>query len=473
MLACTGLSGCSNDNTIKVKLNAKKPVTITVWHYYNGILKNAFDSMISDFNETTGLEKGIIVEGFSYGDVNQLETAVKASANMEVGSEDMPNIFASYADTAFSVEQMGLLANLDDYFSKADQEKYIPSYIEEGRIGSQGELNIFPIAKSTEIFMLNQTDWEPFSNETGVTYDDLKTKEDLVIAAEKYYNWTDAKTPDILNDGKAFYGRDAVANLFVIACKEFGVELFEVKNQQVTLNVDTEIMRKVWDTFYIPYINGYFSHFGRFRSDDVKIGEIIALTGSTSSVSYFPTEVTSESEIYPINAIVLPEPIFEGGNNVSIQQGAGMVVSKSTKEEEYASVVFLKWFTDVETNIEFSAISGYLPVKIEANDTNVYFDIAAKNNITSNQITNESIKIAFDTAQNSEFYTYKAFAGGSAARKVLEYNLSDKAAADREEVVKAMESGVSKQDAVAVYDNDENFNAWLENFKAALNAAVE
>lgn len=37
------------------------------------------------------------------------------------------------------------------------------SYIEEGKIGLNGELEIFPVAKSTEIMMMNKTVWDEFS----------------------------------------------------------------------------------------------------------------------------------------------------------------------------------------------------------------------------------------------------------------------------------------------------------------------
>lgn len=466
-------SGCNNKKNVSVKLDPKNPVTITVWHYYNGNLKNAFDLILSEFNETVGVEKGIIVEGYSYGDLNQLEDAVLSAVNKEVGSSDIPNIFTSYADTAFAFEKMGMLADLGNYFTEGEQNEYVNSYIEEGRIGAEGELKIFPIAKSTEVFMLNKTDWEPFSADTGVKYEDLNTKEGLVNIAEKYYNWTDAKTPDIKEDGKAFYGRDVMANLFIIASMQLGVEIFHVENQTVTINVDDNVMKKIWDTYYVPYINGYFSTYGRFRSDDVKTGEIISLTGSVSSASYFPVEVTVNSETYPIEYIVLPDPYFEGGQAIALQQGAGMVVFESSIEEEYASVLFLKWFTDVETNIEFSAVSGYLPVKNKAYDLELFKSVTKKKGIELNMITMDTIKTAFEIKNNNEFYSNKAFDGALKARRILEYHLSDKAVLDRAAIISLIETGMSREDAVLLYNNDKCFNEWLSSFKAALNAATD
>ena len=151
------MCGCGNE-AAKVKLDPKNPVTITVWHYYNGSVMSAFDELVKEFNETVGMEQGIIVQGSSIGNVSDLQAAVLASAKKEVGSQEMPSIFASYADTAYAAEQMGILADLDMYFSQEELDEYIPAYIDEGRIGNNNELKIFPVAKSTEILMVNETD---------------------------------------------------------------------------------------------------------------------------------------------------------------------------------------------------------------------------------------------------------------------------------------------------------------------------
>lgn len=72
---------------------------------------------------------------------------------------------------------------------------------------------------------LNDTDWQAFSQATGTTYDDLATVEGLTAAAEKYYNWTDAQT-EAPDDGRALFGRDAMANYLLIGAKEFGLHDF-------------------------------------------------------------------------------------------------------------------------------------------------------------------------------------------------------------------------------------------------------
>ena len=204
LLALTS-AGCA-----KSPLDPKDPVSLTVWHYYNGSQQAAFDTLVEEFNDTVGREKGIYVQSYSQGSVSDLESAVRDAIGGKVGADAMPDIFSSYADTAYEVEQAGALADLSGYLDQAELDKYVDSYIEEGRIASDGALRIFPTAKSTEIMMLNKTDWEPFAAATGAKLEDLRTIEGVVAAAEAYYEWTDGLTPDVPGDGRAFYGRDAV-----------------------------------------------------------------------------------------------------------------------------------------------------------------------------------------------------------------------------------------------------------------------
>lgn len=83
----------------------------------------SFDEAVEEFNNTVGLDKGIIVEAYSKNSVSELADSVVASVKKDSGAETPPNIF--------------------------------------------------PTAKSTEVMMLNSTDWQPFADATGVTTDDL------------------------------------------------------------------------------------------------------------------------------------------------------------------------------------------------------------------------------------------------------------------------------------------------------------
>lgn len=177
------------------------------------------------------------------------------------------------------------MVDLKEYLTQEEQDKYIKSYIEEGEFSGDGSLKIFPTAKSTEIFMLNKTDWNKFAEATGADLSDLKTIEGVTKTAQAYYEWTDSQTKK-KNDGKAFFGRDAVANYFLIGAKQLGTEIFSVKDSKVTLNFDKEIIRKIWDNYYVPFVKGYFAASGKFRSDDINTGNILSFVGSSAGATF-------------------------------------------------------------------------------------------------------------------------------------------------------------------------------------------
>ena len=463
-----GLTGCGDRNP----LDPGNPVSLTVWHYYNGSQQTAFDALVEEFNDTVGREKGIFVQSYSQGSVSDLEAAVRDSIDGKVGADEMPDMFSSYADTAYEVEQAGALANLSEYLDEEELGKYVDSYIQEGCIASDGTLRIFPTAKSTEVTMINKTDWEPFAEATGASLEDLKTVEGITAVSQAYYEWTDSQTPDVPEDGRAFYGRDAVANYFLIGMQQLGVEIFQVENGALTLNTPKEELYRLWENYYVPMVKGYFGAYGSFRSDDVKTGDLLAYTGSTTSAMYFPDQVELDDGSRTIDYIVTTAPVFEGGAQYAVQQGAGMVVSKSDEKHEYAAVEFLKWFTEAENNLQFGCVSGYLPVTKEAGSVEKLDQVIAEHELEVAPKTYDCLTTIFNEMEGMTLYTNKSFENGSAARKVLEYHLADQAAADRAVVAAALEEGKSLEEASASYVSQEAFETWYAAFCEALSSAV-
>lgn len=478
-LALSLLSGCGAEKAAPaaesktVTLDPSNPVSLTVWHYYNGAQQSAFDELVSEFNATVGKEKGIYVEGYSQGSVSDLEKAVTAAAAGSVGSQELPNIFSTYADTAYAMQQQGKLADLSRFFSAEELSEYVDAYIQEGYFHDDGALYIFPVAKSTEITMINTTDWQPFADATGVTLDQLSTTEGIVDVARQYYEWTDSLTPDVPDDGKAFYGRDSMSNYFIIGMKQMGVDIFDAENGEVTLRPEKEQIRRLWDNYYVPYVNGWFASLGKFRSDDVKTGDILAYTGSSSSSMYFPDQVVLDDRSRPIGYAVLPTPVMEGGQHINVQQGAGMAVTLSDEQHEFAACEFLKWFTAKENNLRFVCDSAYLPVRKDANSMEALEAVIEDQQLSINSKAYDCLSSILSDYDSISFYTPKCFQNGFAARKVLDYNLSDKAVADKAAIDEAVAAGTPRAEAVTPYVTDEAFETWYEAFCQVLETAAQ
>lgn len=469
-LTTTMLFGCGNSNSgKKYGLDPKEPTTVTIWHYYNGVQQENFDNAVIEFNETVGREQGIVVEAYSKGSIDELSASVLASIRQDAGAEEVPDMFAAYSETAYEADKLGSAVDLSEYFTDEELKEYIDGYIEEGRISTDGGLKIFPTAKSTEVMMLNLTDWEKFAISEGLSTDNLKTWEGVVETAEKYYEYTDNLTPDIENDGKAFFGRDSVANYMLVGAKQLGAEFVTQKDGKFSLNIDETAVRRLWDNYYVPYVKGYFTAESRYRSDDAKIGEIIALICSTTGAAYFPDSVTiNDDYTYPIESLVMPVPNFEGTEPYLVQQGAGMVVTESDEKTEYACTVFLKWFTEKERNISFSVGSGYMPVKKDANDAAL---ISADKVGEENQMLLSALKVAIDEIQDYNLYVAKPFDNTAQTRNFIGEYIQDTAQTDFTEAHERIAGGEDREKVLNEYVSDKAFEDWYSEFSSGLRNA--
>ncbi len=453
------ITGCSSSSI----LDAENPIKIEIWTYYSGSQMQAFDNIVEEFNLTRGKEIGVIVSAESKGSISNLIQAINSSMNREIGSEPLPNMISGYLDMAYNLEQKGMLADIDKYFSKEELSKYIDGYIEEGRFEENGNLKVFPVVKSSEVLIVNKKVWDEFSAQSGVSVEQLSTWEGITRLAEKYYDWC----------GKAFFGRDCEANYFIVGSKQLGKEIFEVKNGKVILNLDKDIMKKFWDNAYVPYIKGHYVKKGKFRSDDAKTGDLIAWVGSTASAVYLPEKVViDDNNSYPMEVMILSVPNFKNTEPYAVQQGAGIMITKAEEKYQYASAEFLKWITESEINIKFALDASYGPVKKSSNNIKIIDSIIEENDIDISEPVKKTMEIMVNQAVNYNMFAGKTFENANEARNILEYSLSDKAVADRIEIEKMVENGASVDVAVGVYNTQENFEQWFEDLKKELEFAI-
>ncbi len=393
------LSGCGQTKG----LNPKSPVTITLWHNFGGQMQATMDEQIGEFNATIGKEKGVIVSVTSISSSAALQEKLTMIARGDPGAPEMPDITTCYPATAMLLADKGLLAPMDGYFTDAELMDYLPRFLEEGRL-PDGKLYVFPFAKSTEVLFLNQTLFERFSSATGVTADSLATFEGIADAATQYYRWTDQQTPDISNDGKAFYTADSFFNLAQVGMEQMGTSLFDGEK----LRLNTPEFEQIWNTILEPAVRGGYAIYDGYSSDLSKTGDILCSTGSTAGVLFYGEEIT-----YPNNTkeaveyAILPYPTFEGGKRIAIQRGGGLAVAKSTPEKEKAATLFLKWFTAPEQNMRFVASTGYLPVTGRAFTDHMEREISENSNPNIQRL----LRTAITVHEEYDFYIPPVFDG--------------------------------------------------------------
>lgn len=451
------------------KLSKNKPVNIVIWHHYLGEQKVSFDNLVEEFNNTVGAGSGITVKAYSMDNTGDIHTKLLSAANHEPGSTEFPQMATAYPSTAYTLYKLDKLVPLEKYMSEKELDEYIPSFIDEGKLTSDSGTMIFPIAKSTEIMYINYTFFKQFLDEynssnppTKLTEEMLYTFEGIQQIAAAYYDWTDSKTPEIPNDGKALYGCDAASNFAIITYKQLGDDFFIVNSDNTgDIDLHSPAMRTCWDSYYAPMVKGYYGAYSFYRSEDVQTGDLLMYTGSTAGASFFPNTVTySDNTKHDVELKSLPYPSFSNGKKVTVQQGAGVILAKSTPEKEYASVLFLKWLTEPERNIDFVLKTGYFPVSIKAQEM-------LENMLSEDELSglNENIVKVIETTlkmmQTHEFYTYKPFEASDEIRYSFEDKLLSFTTISRNEFLESLAESNDFSACVDKYITDQRYDQFL------------
>ena len=340
-----------------------EPVIVTLWHVYGAQADSPLNGLIDEFNATVGAEQNIRVQVTSVTNTNTIHENVLASAFNDPGAPELPDMFISYPKTVLAMPDDTVLVDYSDYFTDAELDKFIPEFIEEGMIN--GRLTVLPIAKSTEIMFINKTDFDRFAADTGAQMSDLSTWEGLYGLADDYYAWTDAKTPEIKNDGKTFFVHDYHFDYFQVGVESMGESFFDDKGI-----VFGPAFERAWEPYARATLEGGVWLQSGYATEPLRTGDSIVSVASSASVLYYSDTVTYPDNVSEkVEIIALPCPVFEGGEKLVMQRGAGMCTVKSTPEKTEACIEFLKWLTEPGHNVDFVTSLGYMPVTNEAFDS--------------------------------------------------------------------------------------------------------
>ena len=348
LLLCAGCSGTMNKE--------ETPITVTVWHVYGGQADSPLNDLINRFNQTVGKEQRINVQVTSVSNTNTIHELVLAAANGEPGASELPDLFISYPKTVMALPDDSILVDYRDYFSEEELSAFLPAFVEEGMVDNR--LLILPVAKSTEIMFINKTIFDRFSQATGVTLEDLDTWEGLFRAAEIYAAWTDGQTPDVLGDAKSMFVHDYYFNYFQVGAESLGEDFF--RGDELAFG---PAFQTAWEPLAQAALQGGVWLEGGYATASLRTGDSIVSVASSASILYYSDVVTyPDNTSEDITIISRPCPVFENGEKLVMQRGAGFCTVRSTPERERAAVTFLKWLTEPEHNVEFVTRTGYMPV---------------------------------------------------------------------------------------------------------------
>ncbi|HKM33330.1 MAG TPA: extracellular solute-binding protein [Lachnospiraceae bacterium] len=430
------LTGCGNS----LKPDPHNPITITMWHNYGGDMQEAMDYLIDQFNSTVGKEQGIVINVTAISSSSDLNDSLSMILSGDPGAPQMPDIFTGYPKIAVQFHEKALLANLNDYFTEEELDAYVDAFVDEGKI-SDGELYVFPIAKSTEILYLNQTLFDRFASETGANAELFSTFEGIAELSEQYYQWTDAQTPEIENDGKQFYSADSWFNIAEVGMVQMGDHILDASGKP---NLGNDHYSHIFETLYMPAVKGGFAIYDGYSSDLSKTGDLICSTGSSAGILFYGNTITySDGTAEHVEYSILPYPVFKNGKKTALQRGGGLMVAKTDPQKEYAATVFIKWLTDCQQNMKFISKTGYLPVTKQAFEENMNTYLETVEDLRIKKMLTAVLSMYHDY----EFFTAPNYSDFDAVSKEYENNF--KALLTEQRNIFLTKDRIALQDALA------------------------
>lgn len=349
LILLTLFTGCMSKTT----LDSENPVTLTMWHVYGEQADSPMNRLVEEFNRTVGKEKGIIINVSLMSSTAQIGEKLLAAQSGEVGAMEMPDLFFCHSN---NVEELGSdnLLNWKDIFTEEELENYVPEFLEDGIVDDK--LSVFPISKSTHLLFIAGTQFDRFSEATGVTYDNLSTWDGFFDAAEKYYEYS---------GGKPFCALDFPIRAIELNAMEKGGSDFYTN--EGWYDFENESLKSSWMEFAEAIAKGHIVVSDLYSNTQVMTGEVMAGLGSSASILYYNDTVTyPDNTSEPMNLQILPPPTAENSNLLVTQAGVGLCALKTTDQKAEAATIFARWLTEADRNLDFCVETGYMPVNKES-----------------------------------------------------------------------------------------------------------
>lgn len=349
-LLSVSMTGCTEK-----KHTPDDPITLTMWHVYGEQADAPMNRLIEEFNSTVGQEQGILISVTNVSSTSKIGPQLQEAINNNPGSLEMPDLFSCHTTTAVSLGA-DKLVDWNQHFSTEELSGYVPEFLQDGTMDDR--LAVFPVSKSTYALFLNGSQFERFSADTGVTYEDLSTWDGFFDAAARYYDWSDQKTFCAFDYLIRHVELDMLATAGDFEYTADGWYDYQDPSLQAS-----------WLKFARPLVQGHIAVADLYANTQVMTGEVMAGIGSTAAITYYNDVVTyPDNTSEPTNLRVLPLPRTGDGKEFMPQTGVGLAAYQTTKEKAEAAATFLRWFTQGPRNLDFVVETGYMPVNNAAFD---------------------------------------------------------------------------------------------------------
>ena len=333
-----------------------EPTEVEFWHAMSGPHEEAINRFADTFNND---HENITIKPVNQGGYDDLEQKIMAAAkagNLPVMAQAVTNVVPEYIENDFVVALNDLMQ--DQEIGLTDEE--LNDYIEVFRESSSWDDTFYslPFSKSTRVLYYNQTILDEHNLEVPETWDELREVAGTItgdgVVGMGFENSYEAEFQGILKQlGGVYIDEETSEATFA---SEEGIEAMTFIKDMV----DEGIARTAGEDDYMS------NPFGR--------GDVAMYIGSSAGIPHVDGAMEDG-----IEWSTAPIPSLDGEYASTFAGNDIIMFNQSEQAEQEAAWQFMKYLTSPEVTAEWSMLSGYLPIRYSAQESDEYQQFLEEN----------------------------------------------------------------------------------------------
>lgn len=332
-------------------------VTVTYWHQYNSPSQLAtVTGLVNAFN--AGNPYGITVNAIAQGNYNDIRTAM----NNAIISGDLPNLVAGFNNDALSYDLDGAMVDLTPYYNDAKW-----GYAgDAGAELNQNIINGFRYEDGRLLGWVNQVSANVLAVNSGMLSALGFEAAPATLAQFKEVACA-AATSDLTGaEGGNVQGFPIVADAsqFESFVASIGGSIWADGAWNFTNEQSVAVLQLMADMYkegcaYIPQ-----ERFG--NTNDFARGLNPMALGSSAGIPIIMGGIESAGNVVENWTVTVTPPLAEGEKGALQLFTPGIMMGAGTPEEQLASWIFLRFFTQADVSQQWAEAMSFFPVNLTA-----------------------------------------------------------------------------------------------------------
>ena len=454
------LGGC--DLLVAPPKTLEEEVSLVFWHSYTGEEAKMLAENTQTFNEEYGQQQKVSVV---------LQYYPREEIAQKLANGETPDLFLSTDNLAFEFADTLAYYPIEDVFAKTRIKDIFASILEDGNFYGDEKHYLYPLTCNTTMFYIDIMAWNAFKEGilgggySSVMFDELQDWKAIAKASSVYNNWTDRATPDVREDGGAFFAIEDVSTFMYLDAVQRGYNLITFDDAGVPrVNFPASSAKLVWDYIYGNTLAGRFLLTEGAPFAAVESGQAMAYVDAARNLNNFGAHDR-------LNVYYSPFHIDTSG--IVLADAASVAIVDKGENRAVGASIYLNWLCAEERIVPFAALSYSVPVYkniIKSNTLKDFINTKANSDDETDWQISETLGVQKHHLEYCYCYSLPKIKNAPAFLQLLGRDLKQIAMQDRAECTQRLAQGELMRNITPTLDTQQKFNDWYTTLKQEMEA---